>query len=443
MTKDWLSMTASALGRGIEVGNIDPVELMEMYIETAKNHQFSDKIFARFTEARALNESNLSRGRARKGTRKSLLDGVPISWKDLFDTAGVATEAGSLLLEKRIPEFDADVLKNATDAGLVCFGKTHMSELAFSGLGVNPITNTPPCVNDFTAAPGGSSSGAAASVAFNLAAAGIGSDTGGSVRIPAAWNDLVGLKTTIGRLSVRGTVPLNPDFDTVGPLCRSTEDALHLLCALEGRKVPNLQSIEVKNLKLMILKTGTFDDVCPEVAEGFERVLDALKDQGASVVDRDIVEVESAQILGNTVFPAGAYGTWKAEIEAAPQLMFPEILDRFRGGRDVLASDYIHAWIKLRELRHEWLNKTSEYDAVILPTSQILPPNIKFLENDGDYYKKNNLLALKNTRIGNLMGLASLTLPTGVPSTGFMLMSGPNSEDILLSIGAAIEKIVN
>ena len=110
MTKDWLSMTASALGRGIEAGNIDPVELMEMYIETAKNHQFSDKIFARFTESRALNESESSRARARKGTRKSLLDGVPISWKDLFDTAGVATEGGSLLLEKRIPEFDADVL---------------------------------------------------------------------------------------------------------------------------------------------------------------------------------------------------------------------------------------------------------------------------------------------------------------------------------------------
>ena len=368
---------------------------------------------------------------------------VPISWKDLFDTAGVVTEAGSLLLEKRTPEIDADVLKNATDAGLVCFGKTHMSELAFSGLGVNPITNTPPCINDFSAAPGGSSSGAAASVAFNLAVAGIGSDTGGSVRIPAAWNDLVGLKTTIGRLSVRGTVPLNPDFDTVGPLCRSTEDALHLLCALEGRTVPNLRSIEVKNLKLMVLKTGTFNDICPEVAKGFDRVLDALKGQGAYVVDRDIVEVENAQILGNTLFPAGAYGTWKNEIEAAPQLMFPEILDRFRSGKDVLASNYIQAWVKLRELRNEWLNKTSEYDAVILPTSQILPPNIELLENDGDYYKKNNLLALKNTRIGNLMGLASLTLPTGVPSTGFMLMSKPHSEDMLLSIGAAIEKIVN
>ena len=110
-------MTASTLGRGIEVGDIDPVELMEMYFETAKSHPFSDKIFARFTESRALNESKSSRVRARKGTRKSLLDGVPISWKDLFDTAGVVTEAGSLLLEKRTPEIDADVLKNATDAG--------------------------------------------------------------------------------------------------------------------------------------------------------------------------------------------------------------------------------------------------------------------------------------------------------------------------------------
>ena len=108
-----------------------------------------------------------------------------------------------------------------------------------------------------------------------------------------------------------------------------------------------------------------------------------------------------------------------------------------------MASDYIQAWIKLRELRSEWLNKTSEYDAVILPTSQILPPNIELLKNDGDYYKKNNLLALKNTRIGNLMGLASLTLPTGVPSTGFMLMSGPNLFVIANKNRSPIEKIVN
>ena len=113
----------------------------------------------------------------------------------------------------RVPTQDAEVLTTATAAGLVCLGKTHMSEIAFSGLGLNPITATPPCVNDHEAVPGGSSSGAAASVAFGLAAAGIGSDTGGSVRVPSAWNDLVGLKTTHGRLPLEGVVPLCLTFD--------------------------------------------------------------------------------------------------------------------------------------------------------------------------------------------------------------------------------------
>ena len=137
---------------------------------------------------------------------------MPVSWKDLFDTAGTATEAGSALLAGRVPERDAAVLATATRAGLVCLGKTHLTELAFSVLGLNPVTATPPNINDPELAPGGSSSGAAASVAFGLAAAAIGSDTAGSVRVPAAWNDLVGLKTTHGALPLDGVVPLRPEL---------------------------------------------------------------------------------------------------------------------------------------------------------------------------------------------------------------------------------------
>ena len=160
---------------------------------------------------------------------------MPISWKDLFDSAGTATESGSDLLKGRVPEQDAAVLAQRRPSwARVCLGKTHMSELAFSGLGFNPVKETPPCVNDQEAAPGGSSSGAAASVAYGLAAGGIGSDTGGSVRIPSAWNDLVGLKTTSGRITLEGVVPLCLKFDTIGPLARSVEDAGLMLGVLEG-----------------------------------------------------------------------------------------------------------------------------------------------------------------------------------------------------------------
>ena len=216
--QDWLKMTACDLGRGIGAGQIDPVALVQVYLDAIDAHPARDRIYARVTSERALIEAQAAAERAASGSRLSLLDGVPISWKDLFDTQDVATEAGSNLLKGRIPDRDARVLENATASGLVCLGKTHMSELAFSGLGYNPSTATPPCINDEKADPGGSSSGAAASVAFDLAAVGIGSDTGGSVRIPSAWNDLVGLKTTAGRLSLEGVVPLALKFDTVGPL---------------------------------------------------------------------------------------------------------------------------------------------------------------------------------------------------------------------------------
>ncbi|MBT6097877.1 MAG: amidase, partial [Marinovum sp.] len=220
-----VDLTAAQQGQAIQHGKLDPVALTQTYLDAAEDHPQSHRIFTMLTPDRALAEARAAQTRARSGQRLSPLDGVPISWKDLFDTAGRATEAGSALLRGRIPERDAKVLRNASAMGLVCIGKTHMSELAFSGLGLNPMTESPPCVNDPSAVSGGSSSGAAASVAFGLAAAAIGSDTGGSVRIPAAWNDLVGLKTTAGSLPLDGVVPLCESFDTIGPLSKTVEDA--------------------------------------------------------------------------------------------------------------------------------------------------------------------------------------------------------------------------
>ncbi len=439
MSENWLSMTASDLGRGIGSGEIDPVALTQTYLDAAKAHEFSHRIYARFTEERALAEAAASAERARLGLRRSLLDGVPISWKDLFDTAGTVTEAGSHLLKDRVPVADAEVVRNATAAGLICLGKVHMSELAFSGLGLNPITATPPCVNDHAAVPGGSSSGSGTSVAFNLAAASIGSDTGGSVRIPSAWNDLVGLKTTINRVSVKGSVPLCARFDTIGPLCRSVEDAAHLLAALEGGQPADLRGANLKGARLAILDTAAFDDIRPEPQAGFVSAVDRLKHAGAEITHIDIPEVTDALALSGILFATEAYAQWQEQIEANPDLMFPEILNRFRSGRDTLAKDYLAAWAELERYQKVWHEKTAAYDAVLLPTSPILPPNLERLMTDSDYYVTENLLSLRNTRIGNLMGVAGLTLPTGVPSTGIMFLSAPNSEERLLRLGVAAE----
>lgn len=439
MSKNWLRQSACDLGRGIESGDIDPVTLTATFLDAARSHQFSDRIYARLTEDRALAEARSAQQRAANGLRLGLLDGVPISWKDLFDTAGTATEAGSALLADRIPSTDAEVLRNATQSGLVCLGKTHMSELAFSGLGLNPITATPPCVNDHDAVSGGSSSGAAASVAFHMAAAGIGSDTGGSVRIPSAWNDLVGLKTTLGRLPVKGTVPLCASFDTVGPLCRSVEDATHLLAAMSGSKAADLKGASLEGRKLLILEKATLDEVRTEPLAAFHSSVEKLQAAGA-IVERGTIEVvDSALDLSPVLFAAEAYGQWKSEIEAAPEKMYPEILDRFRGGRDVLATEYLQAWRLLAEYRAIWAQETAEYDAVIMPTCPILPPDKDRLLSESAYYVSENLLTLRNTRIGNLMGLAGLTIPTGIPSCGLMFLSSPFSEDRLLRLGCAAE----
>lgn len=440
--QEWLEMSAADLGRGIEAGNIDPVALTQTYLDAIDVHPLRDRIYARVTHARALVEAQSASARAKSGHRLSPLDGVPISWKDLFDSAGTATESGSALLKDRVPEADALVLANATAMGLVCLGKTHMSELAFSGLGYNPITATPPSVNDPDSVSGGSSSGAAASVAFGLAAGAIGSDTGGSVRIPAAWNDLVGLKTTSGRVSLEGVVPLCLRFDTVGPLTRTVEDAALLLAALEGTGPADLRGGEVKGKRFALLQTTVMDDLREGPRKAFEDALDRLRGAGALLEPLDVPEVNEAMALTGVVYTTEAYGLWRDVIEANPDLMFPEILERFRQGASYSGADYVSAWAKLEGCRKAYDQATAGFDAVLCPTSAILPPKLERLKTDHDYFVTENLLALRNTRVGNLMGLSVLTLPTGTPSCGISLMTPPDMDEQALRLGAAVEKVL-
>lgn len=440
MSGTWFHMTAADLGREIGSGRINPVELTEAWLERIESHPLTPRIYARLTSARARGEAMGAASRARTGFRKGLLDGVPVSWKDLFDSAGVATEAGSALLRGRVPLRDAAVLAEATLAGTVCLGKTHMSELAFSGLGLNPVTATPPCLNDDRAVSGGSSSGAAASVAFGLAPAAVGSDTGGSIRIPAAWNDLVGLKTTHGLLPAAGVVPLCERFDTVGPLAHSVEDCALLLAALQGGRAVDLTGADLSGTRLAVLETVALDGLRDRPAKGFHDACQRLSRAGAKVERIAAPEVTEAMALAGILFTAEAYGIWREAIEAAPQKMFPRILERFRTGAQVTAMDYIAGWRRLEDLRAIWADRVKGYDAVILPTSPILPPDADRLMTDQDYYVTENLLALRNTRIGNLMGVCGLTLPTSQPSCGISILAPAFAEGRLLRLGAAAER---
>jgi aspartyl-tRNA(Asn)/glutamyl-tRNA(Gln) amidotransferase subunit A len=433
---DACKLGAAEQGRLIAAGRLDPVAQAEAYLEAAAA---APEIYARLTPERARAEAEAARKRAQAGVRRGPLDGVALSWKDLFDTAGVATEAGSRLLEGRVPARDAEALEAATLAGTVCLGKTHMTELAFSGLGLNPSTATPPNAHDPALAPGGSSSGAALSVAMGLAAAAIGSDTGGSVRIPAAWNDLVGLKTTHGRLSLRGVVPLCKRFDTVGPLARTVEDCAHILAALEGRPAPDLRDATLSGARLLVLEGLPFDGARAEPVVGFEAAVARLAAAGARIERRTLPMVAPALALSGVLFAPEAYGLWRDVIEAAPEKMYPLILERFRGGAQVLAADYVKAWDDLVRYRAAWLEATAGYDAVLVPTAPILPPDAARLLSDRAYFEAENLLALRNTRIANVLGLCALTLPTGQPMTGISLMAAPMAEDRLLRLGHAAE----
>lgn len=437
--RDWNTASAAKLGRGIAAGEIDPVALTSHFLEACNSHTYATRIYARMTPERALAEAEAAWRRAKAGQRVSPLDGVPISWKDLFDTAGIGTEAGSNLLAGRIPSRDAWVLRNATAQGLVCLGKTHMSELAFSGLGYNPSTATPPNIHDPEAVPGGSSSGAAASVAFGLAPGAIGSDTGGSVRVPSAWNDLVGLKTTHDRLSLEGVVPLCLEFDTIGPLCRTVEDAALLLAAMEGGAAPDLRGASLKGVRLGVLTSVALDDVRDAPGAAFDSALGRLRDAGATCQSFEVPEIEEALSFGGALYTAEAYGLWRDEIEAEPDKMFAQIRDRFRLGKNVSGPDYVAHWKRLRDIRAIYAERAAPFDAVVIPTAPILPPNLDRLNSDEAYYVTENLLALRNTRIGNLMGLCGLTLPTGVPSCGIQLMGKPGDDEKVLRIGAAAE----
>ena len=437
--KTWGHKTAAELGREIEKGRINPVELTEHFLDAIAAHPLAPRIYARTTETRARAEAMGAASRAKSGLRRHPLDGVPLSWKDLFDTAGIPTEAGSALLKGRTPARDAEVLTTATLQGAICLGKTHMSELAFSGLGLNPVTATPPCINDDRAVAGGSSSGAAISVAQGLAPAAVGSDSGGSVRIPAAWNDLVGLKTTHGRLSLTGVVPLYSSFDTIGPLARSVEDCALLLALLEGRST-DPTALPLTGLRFAVLETVALDDLRGGPAKGFDDALTRLSRAGAMISAVKAPEVAEALRLAGTLAIAEAYGIWSKTIEAAPEKMFPRILDRFRSGAGVLAADYVAGWRRLHDLRASYAQSTAPFDAILIPTAPILPPDANRLMVDPDYYVSENLLALRNTRIGNMLDQCVLTLPTSQPSCGISLMCPPNTEERLLRIGLAAER---
>jgi aspartyl-tRNA(Asn)/glutamyl-tRNA(Gln) amidotransferase subunit A len=447
MSDEWAHQPALALGAAIENGRADPRDITDYFLDRIERDDKDHTVFVRVTKERARSEAADAAARAKAGLRRSPIDGVPLSWKELFDVAGEPSTACSNLLKNNIATQDAVSVVRLTRAGAVLLGKTTMTELAFSGLGINPIFGTPknPHDSELARAPGGSSSGAGVSVARGLAAAGLGTDTGGSVRIPAAWNGLVGHKTSWGRVPLTGTVPLSPSLDTIGPLTHTVADAATLFSLLT-RAPADIHNVSVRDHAVLVPDNLVFDGLDAGIAKTIERAIHQLGAAGLKIVHKTLPSLDEIQALawgGPSILVAEAFGLWGDRVEAGQNEMFSAVASRFMMGKLGTAPGLAAGLLLRAKIQARYAEETKGFDAVLLPSVTTSPPEIEPLLVDDAAYGVANSMALRNTTLGNQLGLCALTLPVGSDAlnlpVGLMLQAAPGKDELLLRLGRAIE----
>jgi aspartyl-tRNA(Asn)/glutamyl-tRNA(Gln) amidotransferase subunit A len=376
--------------------------------------------------------------------------GVPIAIKDLFDIRGEVTTAGSrVLLSKPQAQRDAPVVELLRAAGFIVIGRTNMTEFAFSGLGLNPHYGTP--LNVFERAtgriPGGSSSGSAVAVADVMAPASLGTDTGGSCRIPAALNGIVGLKPTAQRVSRAGAVPLSTTLDSVGPLARTVECCALLDAVLTGAAIEAPESFPVAGLRLLLPTSIVLDDLDTHVAADFDRALELLSRAGASILRAPLQELARIpELNANGGFSAPEAYEWHRELLEKHQDGYdPRVAVRILKGREHSAADYLRLGRERVELCEQVRKLTSNYDAVVMPTVPIIAPPVRALDADREYFRMNGLM-LRNPALANFLDRCAISLPMhrrGNAPTGLMLMGEHLDDRRLLAVARAVETVVS
>jgi aspartyl-tRNA(Asn)/glutamyl-tRNA(Gln) amidotransferase subunit A len=385
-----------------------------------------------------------------RGATPTPFAGIPVSIKDLFDIAGDVTTAGSRALrDADAASEDATCVARLRAAGFIPIGRTNMTEFAFSGLGINPHYGTPLNPYDRRSAriPGGSSSGAAVSVTDAMAFGALGTDTGGSCRIPAALCGIVGFKPTARRVPTAGTFPLSTSLDSIGPLAASVHCCAVLDAVLAGEAMADVPSMPLAGLRMAVPQTTVLEGMEPMVASAFEAALAALGKAGARIVDIPLREFsELPQINAKGGLPvAESYAIHRALISKAGNMYDPRVLDRIVRGREQDAADYID----LLAARADFISRvgavTAPYDALLMPTVPITAPRLADLAAD-DAYRRVNLLVLRNPSIANFLDRCSISLPcqrAGDAPAGLMLIGEHGADRRLLSIAAAIEAVVS
>jgi aspartyl-tRNA(Asn)/glutamyl-tRNA(Gln) amidotransferase subunit A len=378
--------------------------------------------------------------------------GIPISVKDLYDEAGQVTRGGSVALaDAPAAQATAPAVARLERAGFVVLGRTNMVEFAFSGLGVNPHYGTPKSPWDRATGrlPGGSSSGAAVATADGMGFAGLGSDTGGSCRIPAALCGIVGWKPTAARVTLAGTLPLSSTLDSLGPLARSVGCCALLDGIMAGEedaaapRQPALLPLPVAGLRLGVLQGYVTEGWDAGVSAAFERALSRLSQAGARIgmlAVPELAEIPQANATGG--FAASEAFAWHRGLLASRRAAYdPRILARIERGGQMSAADYIVLRQERARIIAAFAARTGAYDAVVLPTCALTPPAIQAVQEEAEY-NRINLLLLRNTAVGNFLDRCAISLPCQTPGeapVGFMLMGEHMGDARLFAVAQAVE----
>jgi len=425
------------------------VEQALMAIKDPKGE--GSRTFLSVHEGEALAAADRVDTQRRGGAKLSTLAGIPISIKDLFDEAGVTTLGGSkALVGTPAATRDSTVVERLKKAGAVIIGRTNLVEFAYSGLGINPHYGTPK--NPFDRAtgliPGGSSSGAAVSVTDGMAAGAIGTDTGGSIRIPAALNGLVGFKPTAKRVPLDGVLPLAFTLDSAGPIAKTVADCALLDQVLAAEPGGDPERVNLRELRFAVPKTVFRDELSPAVANAFTASLSHLSAAGANVVELPMAEFAQAAAVNprGALTSAEAYSWHRQWMKDRADKYDPRVIVRIRAGESITAANYIEL-LKLREQFIRTINAAATgYDAMLMPTTPDTAPTIAEASKDDETYFRLNLRMLRNPAIVNLFDGCALSVPCNEPGTapvGMMIAGTQNTDRKILAIGLAVEEVVS
>jgi aspartyl-tRNA(Asn)/glutamyl-tRNA(Gln) amidotransferase subunit A len=395
--------------------------------------------------ATACAEADAADRRARDGAMLGPLDGAIVSIKDLFDVAGEPTRAGSTVLAGAPPaDADAPVVRRLREAGAVIVAKTSMSEFAFTGVGMNPHYGTPGNPADRTRVPGGSSSGAAVACADGMCEIAIGTDTGGSTRIPAAQCGVVGFKPTKARVPTDGAYPLSPTLDSIGPIAMSVEACARADAVLAGEAPWALEPPSLDGLRIGILQGEPLSELDDIVTSRFDDAIALLGQTGARLADANFPTLEDMARVNRiaTIATAEAYQIHKTQLATRGDDYDQFIRRRIEGGSAVSSADYARMIEERSRLARAMDLRMSAFDALVLPTTPIVAPITAKLESEHQFQNANRLL-LRNAAIANFFDLCALSLPipgNGLP-VGLMLFARHGQDRQLFRAAAAVEAL--